>query len=69
VAATHGLFVGPATDRLRPLPVTRILTTDSVVLPDTGSLPHQRVSLAPLLADVVSRLHGDRSLSDLIAHA
>jgi phosphoribosylpyrophosphate synthetase len=49
--------------------VTRILTTDSVVLPDTGSLPHQRVSLAPLLADVVSRLHGDRSLSDLIAHA
>jgi ribose-phosphate pyrophosphokinase len=69
VAATHGLFVGPATDRLRSLPVKRILTTDSVVLPDTGSLPHQRVSLAPLLAEVVSRLHGDRSLSDLIAHA
>jgi ribose-phosphate pyrophosphokinase len=69
VAATHGLFVGPATDRLRPLPVKRILTTDSVALPDTGSLPHQRASLAPLLADVVSRLHGDRSLSDLIAHA
>jgi hypothetical protein len=27
------------------------------------------MSLAPLLADVVSRLHGDRSLSDLIVHA
>jgi hypothetical protein len=45
------------------------LTTDSIALPDTGSLPHRRASLAPLLADVLSRLPGDRSLSDLIAHA
>jgi ribose-phosphate pyrophosphokinase len=69
LAATHGLFVGPAADRLRALPIERILTTDSVAPPDTGDLPHQRVSLAPLLADAVSRLHEDRSLSDLIVHA
>jgi len=43
--------------------------TDSVAAADTGDLPLQRVSLAPLLADVISRLHGDRSLSDLIVHA
>jgi ribose-phosphate pyrophosphokinase len=69
VVATHGLFVGRAADRLRALPVKRILTTDSVATPDTGTLPLLQVSLGPLLADVVSRLHGDRSLSDLIVHA
>jgi ribose-phosphate pyrophosphokinase len=68
VAATHGLMVGRAAERLAGLSVTRVVTSDSVVYPPS-SVPTETVSLAPLLADAISRLHGDRSLSDLIAHA
>jgi ribose-phosphate pyrophosphokinase len=69
VAATHGLLVGAAAERLRRLPVTRIVTTDSVAAPEVGTLPLERVTLAPLLADAIGRLHHDRSLSELIVHA
>jgi ribose-phosphate pyrophosphokinase len=72
VAATHGLFVGPAPERLRGLPLRRLLVSDSVVIPDgfTGAsgIPLQVCSLAPLLADAVRRLHGGRSLSPLLKH-
>jgi len=33
VAATHGLFVGPAVDRLRRLPIERIIVTDTLPAP------------------------------------
>ena len=68
VVATHGLFVGPAVDRLAALPVGRLLVTDTVAGVDTGGLPVQRVSVAPLLADAILRLHDGRSLGDLILH-
>jgi ribose-phosphate pyrophosphokinase len=67
VAATHGLLVGRAAERLAGLPLTHVVTSDSVVSA-SGALPTERVSLAPLLAEAISRLHSDRSLSDLIAH-
>jgi ribose-phosphate pyrophosphokinase len=68
LAASHGLFVGAAPERLRALPVRRLVTTDSVAA-RAAAPPHERVSLAPLLAEAISRLHGDRSLSDLLIHA
>lgn len=69
VCATHGLFVANAAARLTALPVTRLLTTDSVIAGDAGGLPLERAGLAPLLAEVISRLHSDRSLGELIVHA
>jgi ribose-phosphate pyrophosphokinase len=69
VVCTHGLFVGPAIERLRGLPIKRLFYTDSVRGPDPAVVPVQRVSLAPLLADAIDRLHNDRSLADLIVHA
>jgi ribose-phosphate pyrophosphokinase len=68
VCATHGLFVGPAMERLARLPVSRLLTTDSVAAPAGGGPALVRVTLAPLLADAITRLHGDRSLAELIVH-
>ena len=56
VAATHGLFVGPAVERLRALPLTRLLVTDTLPAPSTSSLPVHVVSVAPLLADAIRRL-------------
>ena len=70
VVASHGLFAGPALERLSAVPVRRFVVTDSVrrqewLLP----LPLEVVSLAPLLAETTERLYNDRSLDGLIAHA
>jgi ribose-phosphate pyrophosphokinase len=55
VVATHGLFAPPATDRLRSLPLTRVITSDSVPPPVRPPFTHQVVSVAPLLADSIRR--------------
>ncbi len=67
VAASHGLFVGPAAERLRALPVRRFLVTDSVVLPGGLPLALEVAGLAPLLGDAIEALHGDRSLGPMLA--
>ena len=69
VAASHGLFVGPVVERLRTLPVRRLLATDSVAAPAHLPFPVHGVSLAPLLAEAIRRLHGQQSLGDLLLHA
>ncbi|MHB8874243.1 MAG: ribose-phosphate diphosphokinase [Myxococcaceae bacterium] len=58
VAATHALLVGPAVERLKPLPIARLVTTDSVPPPSGLPLPIELVSVAPVLADAVRRLSG-----------
>ncbi len=57
VAATHGLFVGPAADRLRPLPIRRLLVTDSLPRADLTLPTVTAVSLAGVLADTIGWLH------------
>lgn len=55
VAATHGLFVGDAVERLRSLPIRRLITTDS--LPQKSpSAAFEIVGVARLLADAIRRL-------------
>jgi ribose-phosphate pyrophosphokinase len=68
VVVSHGLFVGPAVERLRALPVRRLLATDSVVAPAQLPFPVLAVSLAPLLAEAIRRLHHQQSLADLLLH-
>jgi ribose-phosphate pyrophosphokinase len=65
--ASHGLFVGSAEENLREAPVERYIVTDSVPPPELG-LPLEVVSLAPLLASAIDRLHNDRSLDELLEH-
>ena len=65
VAATHGLFVGPARKRLAGLPITRLLVTDSLQISAEPKLPIEVVGLAPLLAQVIRRLHSGEPLGDL----
>jgi ribose-phosphate pyrophosphokinase len=66
VAATHGLFVVGAADRLNRSEVERTVVSDS--LPASPHAPaHLRVvGLAPLLAEVVRRIAGNRGLDDLL---
>lgn len=68
VVASHGLFVGPAEERLSTAPVRRLIVTDSVATPRRLELPLEVVGLAPLLAEAVDRLHNNRSLGDLLTH-
>jgi ribose-phosphate pyrophosphokinase len=66
VAATHGLFVGRAMERLNRPEVVRVAATDSL-----PPLPHppmrlEVVRLAPLLAEAVRRIVAERGLDDLL---
>lgn len=56
VAATHGLFVGPSVERLRGLPLRRVVTTDTVPPPSGLPLPIEVVSVAGVFAEAVRRL-------------
>lgn len=67
VAASHGLFVGNAADRLAKLPIERIYVSDSVPAPERFPLSLQVLSLAPLLAGTIQRLHRLESLGDYLA--
>lgn len=66
VLTSHALLVGPAEARLRAGSLRRLFATDSVLPPAGISLPVQTVSVGPLLAEAVRRLHRHESLSDLL---
>lgn len=64
--ATHGVFSGPAIERLSKAPIKEIVVTDSIPLPDHKYLPNMTVlSVAELFAGAISRIHDSRSVSEL----
>ena len=64
VAATHGLLVDPALDRLDRLELARLLVTDTIAVPTVA--PSLEVcSVAALLSDVIGRLHREQPLDDV----
>jgi ribose-phosphate pyrophosphokinase len=66
VAASHGLLVGPAAERLGKLPIEKIHVSDSVPKPDHFPVPIQVSSLDALLAEAIQRLHKQKSIASLI---
>lgn len=69
VACTHGLFTGRAIERLRrQADVAEIVTTNTVPIPEAKRLPNMTVlSIAPLLAEAIRRIHHGESVSELFA--
>src|SRR5262245_473610 len=64
--ATHPILCGPAIDRLRDAPIKQIVITDSIPLPPHKQLPNIKVlSVAPLFADAIKRIHLNESVSKL----
>ena len=64
VAATHGVFCGPAVKRLKEAPVTSVIITDSIPWSPEQLAPKIKVlSVAPLLAEAIKRIHHDQSIS------
>jgi len=64
---THGLLSGPALDRIHKSTIRELIITDSIPpRPDIQASPKVRVlSVAPLLAEAVRRIHQGDSLSTL----
>lgn len=67
VACTHGLFTGKAIARLRAQPdIEEIVATDTVPIPVEKRLPNMTIlSVAPLLAEAIRRIHVGKSVSVL----
>jgi len=67
VACTHGLFADGALDKLAACDVTEIVCTNSVPLPADHPKLHV-LSVAPALAEAISRIHNGESVSALFDH-
>ena len=66
IAATHGVMCGPAIEKLRDAPINSIVVTDSIPVPEEKQLPNLvQLTVAPLLAEAIKRIHHDQSISEL----
>ena len=67
VACTHGLFVDNALDKLTSGDVTEVVCTNSAPVPVDHPKLHV-LSVAPALAEAISRIHNGESVSSLFDH-
>ena len=66
---THAILSGKAVERVRCSPLRSLVITDTIPLPPHKQDPKIRVlSVAGLLADAISRIHEDNSVSELFSH-
>jgi ribose-phosphate pyrophosphokinase len=64
--ATHGVLSGPAIDRLRNVPIEKIIVTNTVSPDESKSLPNMVVlSVASLLGKAIQSIHEETSVSNL----
>jgi ribose-phosphate pyrophosphokinase len=64
--ATHGVLSGPAVDRLKDSPIERLVLTNTLPLPPEKHLPQVEVlSIAPLIAQALSAVFDDTSVSEI----
>ncbi|MBI1862438.1 MAG: ribose-phosphate pyrophosphokinase [Deltaproteobacteria bacterium] len=66
-ACTHGVFSGSAFERIRDSRLEEVVCTDTIPLSaNMASLPKiKALSVAPLLAEAIKRIHGFESVSSL----
>lgn len=64
VASSHGVFCGPAIQRLQDAPISQVVITDSIPLRREQQLDKIKVlSVASLLGEAIKRIHHDESIS------
>jgi ribose-phosphate pyrophosphokinase len=70
-AATHGVCVGPAVERINSSPISEVIITDTIApdsrLDDLGDKLHV-LSVARFLGEAVHRIHHHMSISSLFNH-
>jgi ribose-phosphate pyrophosphokinase len=66
---THAILSGKAIERVNGSPLRSLVVTDTILLPPDKYSPKIKVlSVAPLLADAIQRIHEDNSVSELFSH-
>jgi ribose-phosphate pyrophosphokinase len=66
IAATHAILTGDAMERLKKADVEEVIVTDTVpIAPEKMGPPLKVLSVAPLLAEAIIRVHENRSVSEL----
>ena len=66
IACTHPVLAPGAVERLRDAPVDEVVVTNSIpVPPEKRGPPITVLSVAPLLAEAIVRVHENRSVSEL----
>jgi len=66
IAATHGLLSGPAVDRLKNARVREVVVTNTLPISDDKRFDSLTVlSIAPIVAEVLGAVFGDKSVSEL----
>jgi ribose-phosphate pyrophosphokinase len=64
--ATHGVLSGPAIDRLKNSPLTRVVITNTIPLPPEKQFDKIEVlSVAPIIADALTAVFDDTSVSEI----
>ncbi len=66
LAATHGLLVGGAIEKLEKAPIDGLILTDTIPVPEEKRIPKLTIlSVAPLLGEAIKRIHRNESVSRL----
>lgn len=66
-ACTHAVLSGPACDRIRESAIEELIVTDTIPLDDKKATCKKLtvLSIAPLLAEAIERIHEETSISSL----
>lgn len=67
VGATHGVFSGPAIQRLTDAPIDEVFVTDTLPVSDeVASMKNLKIlSVAPLIGEAMRRIHSNESISTM----
>ncbi|MFN3974363.1 MAG: ribose-phosphate diphosphokinase [Dehalococcoidia bacterium] len=66
--ATHGVFSGPAIERINASPIREVVVTDTLPLAPNKRIPKITVlSVAPLLGEAIRRIHEGLSVGAMFA--
>ena len=64
-ACSHGVLSGPAMQRIQDSPIEELMVSNSIPLDAKAGSKVKVLSVAPLLAEAIKRIHEDRSVSQL----
>ena len=68
-AATHGVLVGPAIERIQKSPIKELVVTNTIPLEPEKQIDKIKVvSIAPLFAEAIKRINEERPLGDLFEY-
>lgn len=64
-ACAHGVLAGPAIDRLNNSPIKELIITDTIALNNKKCSKIKVLTVAPLLAEAIKRIHEEKTVSAL----